>query len=42
MTATMSACDAYRQGYIGWEYKSYDPITGDNKGCVLEPNLLSN
>lgn len=28
----MGTADKYTQGYIGWEYKSYVPITGSNTG----------
>ena len=35
MTALLDACDARQQGYITWEYKMFDPITGSDTGAFL-------
>lgn len=37
MMHTMSACDKYKQSWIGWEYKPLVPITGWG-WCLVNPN----
>jgi hypothetical protein len=40
LSEMMSICDKYSQSYIGWEHKSYVPITGANDGLYTSAGSI--